>query len=62
MAEPAQIISCSSECTVTVQLAPAPPSADNIADIATVGGLLMVFLVVVWGAKQLMRLVISDES
>lgn len=57
-----QPIECSTACTVTVQITPAPPTEENIADIAVAAGLLAVLLVSVWGAKQLLNLVTKDES
>ena len=56
------VIECSTACTVTVQLSPAPPSADDVADITAVAGILLVALAGVWGAKQLLNLVTKDES
>ena len=50
-----QTIECGAACTVTVQLAPAPPSTDNIADIGLVFGLLLLAAIVVFCARQFLK-------
>jgi hypothetical protein len=50
-----ETITCGSECAVTVQLAPAPPSTDNLADIGLVFSLFLGAVVVVWCARELLN-------
>ncbi len=49
-------IECGAACSVTVELAPAPPQSDNIADIGLVFSLFLTACVVVFCAKQLANL------
>jgi hypothetical protein len=51
-----ETITCGSQCEVTVQLAPAPPSSDNIADIGLVFSLFLGAAVVVFCARALLDL------
>ena len=50
-----QTIECGSACTVRVELAPAPPSTDNVADIGLVFSLLLGAAIVVYCARQLLK-------
>lgn len=52
MAEPI-VIECATACTATVQLEPAPPSSDFIADQAEVWGLFLVVAIVVLCLRKL---------
>lgn len=51
-----QTIECSAgPCSVTVELAPAPPSTDNLADIGAVFALFLGAAAVIYMAKLLLR-------
>ena len=50
-----QTIECGAACSITVELAPAPPSTDNLADIGLVFGLLLGAAVVVFCARQFLK-------
>lgn len=52
MAQPVPI-ECSGACTVTVQIEPAPPSPENLTDLGAAWGLMLLALLMIWGAKQL---------
>lgn len=56
------VVECSSECTVTVQLAPAPPTTDNIADIGEVFTLFLVACVVVFCMRELYNLFRGSDA
>ena len=57
MADPTNTGTATTEAvTVVVQLEPAPPNEERMQDLLTLFGLVMVALVVVWGAKQLLNL------
>ncbi len=50
-------IDCSvSPCAITVQVEPAPVSAEHVADMASLWSLGLGLLVVVWCGKQLVKL------
>lgn len=51
-----QSIECGAQCAVTIELAPAPPSTDNVADISLVFGLFLGAAVVVFCARALLDL------
>jgi len=51
-----QAIECGAQCAVTVQLAPAPPTSENIADIGLVFSLFLGAAVVVFCARALLDL------
>lgn len=55
MAGTPTVIDCGTECAVTVQLAPAPPSSDNLADIGAVFALFLGAAAVIFMAKLLLR-------
>lgn len=57
-----QTIQCTTDCTVTVQLAPAPPQTDNVADIGMVFGLLLVAAVAVFCMRQLLNIFIAPDE
>lgn len=48
-------IECGTACTVTIELAPAPPSTDNLADIGLVFSLFLGAAAVIFSAKQLLK-------
>lgn len=48
--------------TIVVQVEPAPPSPERVADLLEVFYLFLVALVVVWGAKQLLALFSGDNQ
>lgn len=49
-------ISCGAECSITVHLKPAPPDAQNLADISMLFGLFLVAATVIFCARQLLNL------
>ncbi|WP_455240219.1 hypothetical protein [Variovorax durovernensis] len=51
-----ETINCGSQCAVTVQLAPAPPTAENLTDIGLVFSLFLGAAVVVFCARALLDL------
>ncbi|MFS2205142.1 hypothetical protein [Variovorax sp. Varisp36] len=57
-----QAIQCTADCTVTVQLAPAPPQTDNLADIGVVFGLLLGIVFAVFCMRQLLNLFIAPDD
>lgn len=48
-------ITCGSSCTVSIELTPATPDAERIADMTILWGLFLVVLVVVFCAKQFLK-------
>lgn len=46
-------VECSTACTVTVQLEPAPVSEEKLQDIALAFGLMLMIVILVWGGRQL---------
>ena len=60
MADPT--IQCTTDCTVTVQLAPAPPQTDNLADIGMVFGLLLSVVFAVFCMRQIANLFIAPDE
>lgn len=57
MADPTNTGTASTETvTVVVQLEPAPPSEERMADLAALFALVIVALVAVWGSKQVLNL------
>jgi hypothetical protein len=52
----AQDIICTTACTVTVQLEPAPATEQSFADTAELGGYMMLACIVIYGAKKLLQL------
>lgn len=42
--------------TVVVQVEPAPPDEERLADLSTAFGLVLAAVIVVWFAKQLLKL------
>jgi len=46
-------VTCGAACTVTIQIAPAPATADDLADIGTAFGLMLMVVLLVWGARQI---------
>lgn len=50
-----QVVECGTACTVTVELAPAPPSSDNLADIGLVFSLFLGAAAVIFMAKLLLK-------
>lgn len=51
-----QAIDCAGSCSVTLELAPAPPNPENLADIGLVFTLFLGAAVVVWCARALLDL------
>lgn len=49
-------IECGTNCAVTLQLEPAPPSTDNIEDIGLVFSLFLGAAVVVYCLRELLNL------
>ena len=50
-----ETIQCSTACTVTIQLQPAPPSTDNLQDIGLVFSLFFGALISIYCVKQLLN-------
>lgn len=50
-----ETIQCATACTVTLQLEPAPPSTDNLADIGLVFSLFFGAAIAIFCAKQLLN-------
>ena len=50
-----QTIECGAACSITVELAPAPPSEENMQDIALLFGLFLVAAVIVFCARQFLK-------
>lgn len=48
--------------TVVVQVEPAPPDVERIKDLSLLGGLVLVAVVSVWGARQLLNLFSVNPS
>ena len=46
-------ITCGTACTVTVQIEPAPLDAAKLEDIGIAFGLMLLFVILVWGGRQL---------
>lgn len=55
MAEP-QVITCGTQCEVTVLIEPAPASEERIVDIGTVFTMFLVAAVIVFCARGLVNL------
>jgi hypothetical protein len=55
-------IDCGTQCAVTVQLAPAPPTTDNIADIGLVFSLLLGAVAVVFMARLLLNQFMAPDE
>ena len=57
MADPTNTGTASTETvTVVVQLEPAPPNQERMADLAALFALVIVACVAVWGMKQVLNL------
>jgi hypothetical protein len=50
-----QTIECGAACSITVELAPAPPTSDNIADIGLVFGLFFGAVLGVFLLRQFLK-------
>lgn len=48
--------------TVVVQVEPAPPSEERMADLSALFGLVILALVAVWGFKQVLNLFTINPS
>ncbi len=48
-------IECSTACTVTVQIEPAPADAEKLADLGLAFGLMLMVCLLIWGARQMLR-------
>jgi hypothetical protein len=57
-----QVIECGAQCAVTVQLAPAPPSTENIEDITLAFYVLLSLVLGVWCLRQLINVFTSPDE
>lgn len=48
----AQTIECTTACTVTLQLEPAPVTTEKLEDIGVAFGLMLFMVILVWGGRQ----------
>ena len=48
-------VECGAQCTVTVQLEPAPASPEHVSDLTEALGYMFLALILIWCAKQLYR-------
>lgn len=60
MAGPA--IECAAACSVTVELAPAPPNPENIVDIGLVFTLFLGAAVTVWCLRSLLNIFTAPDE
>jgi hypothetical protein len=49
----AQTIECPTACSVTLQLEPAPVTAEKLGDISLAFGAMLLIVILVWGGRQL---------
>jgi hypothetical protein len=55
-------IECSTACTVSVALTFPAPSTEEIADLGVAFMLIVGATVVIWGMRQLLKLVTADNE